>query len=270
MRYATNEKQCIGENMLNILLSGCFGKLSRAVIEYAETRGDVRILAGIDPTKTCKTLPFPVFAAPAEVRGLKPDVIIDCSLPKALPALLGYATAVQIPMVIATTGYGEEEFALIEKAAKQVAILQSGNMSLGIFLLKELARQAAQVLGESFDIEIIEAHHNQKIDAPSGTAYMLADAVNDGLSEPHAFAYERQSKTEPRKKNEIGMHAVRGGTITGEHTVLFAGFDEVIELTHRAYSKAIFAAGCISAARFMAGKPAGRYRMDDIVNPCSQ
>jgi len=254
--------------MLNILLSGCNGRLSRAVIEYVETREDVRILAGIDPASTCKTLPFPVFATPADVRGLKPDVIIDCSLPRALPALLDYAVHENIPTVIATTGYDDEDFARIDDAAKSVAVLQSGNMSLGIFLLKELARQAAQVLGENFDVEVIEAHHNQKVDAPSGTAIILANAVNDGLAEPHAFTHERHSKREPRPKNEIGIHAIRGGTITGEHTVLFAGFDEVIELTHRAHSKAIFAAGCISAARFMAGKPAGRYRMDDIVNPC--
>jgi 4-hydroxy-tetrahydrodipicolinate reductase len=143
-------------------------------------------------------------------------------------------------------------------------VFQSGSMSLGILLLKQLARQAAQALGESFDVEIIEAHHNQKIDAPSGTALILAGAVNEGLDAPRDYTYERQSRREPRGKNEIGIHSVRGGTQPGEHTVLFAGFDEVVELTHRAYSKRIFAAGCLAAARWLPGKPAGRYGMDDM------
>ena len=254
--------------MLNILLSGCYGKLSRAVIEYAETREDVRILAGVDPASDCRPLPFPVFATPCAVSGVVPDVIIDCSLPKALPALLDYAIRENLPVVTATTGFDDTQLALLDQAAAHIPVFQSGNMSLGIFLLKELARHAAQTLGETFDIEIIEAHHNQKIDAPSGTAFMLADAVNEGLAAPRAVTHERHSKREPRAKNEIGMHAVRGGTITGEHTVLFAGFNEVIELSHKAHNKGIFAAGCISAARFMADKPAGRYNMDDVVNPC--
>ena len=254
--------------MLNVLLSGCYGKLCRAIIEYAETREDVRILAGIDPANECKSLPFPVFASPGEVSGLRPDVIIDCSSPKALPALLDYAVREHLPVVTATTGFSDAELALLSDAAKRIAVFQSGNMSLGIFLLKELARQAAQTLGETFDIEIIEAHHNQKIDAPSGTAFMLADAVNAGLSAPRHYTHERESRREARPKNEIGMHALRGGTIVGDHTVVFAGFNEVIELTHRAHSKGIFAAGCISAARFLADKPPGRYNMDDMVNPC--
>jgi len=251
--------------MLNILLSGCYGKLARAVIEYAETRGDVRILAGIDPSPVCKNMPFPVFPEPGEVSGLRPDVIVDCSLPRALPALLEYAIREKLPLVIATTGYGDTENSLVDEAAKRIPVFQSGNMSLGVFLLKNLARQAAQALGESFDIEITEAHHNQKVDAPSGTAYILADAVNEGLNAPRAYAYERQSKRSPRPKEEIGIHSIRGGTMAGEHTVLFAGFDEVVELSHRAYSKGIFAAGCVAAARFLVDKPAGRYNMDDMI-----
>ena len=254
--------------MLNILLSGCYGKLGGAILEYAGTRDDVRIIAGIDPG-FAKTMPFPVFkqpdALPAELR---PDAVIDCSLPMALPGLLAFAQHENLPVVLAATGYGDAEYAMIDEAAKQIPVFQSGNMSLGIFLLKQLARQAAQVLGESFDIEITEAHHGQKIDAPSGTAYILGEAVNDGLLAPRPYSYERQSRREARPKEEIGMHSVRGGTISGEHTVLFAGFDEVVELTHRAYSKKIFAAGCVSAARFLAGRPAGRYGMEDMVNPC--
>lgn len=256
--------------MLNILLSGCYGKLSRAVIEYAERHsGDVRILGGIDPAPPHKPLPFPVFAAPGAVSGIRPDVILDCSLPQALPALLEYAVREQLPLVIATTGYSAAEFSMLADAAKRIPVFHSGNMSLGIFVLKELVRQAACVLGESFDIEVVEAHHNQKIDAPSGTAYILAEAVNQGLAAPRDYTYERHSLHAPRPKDEIGVHSIRGGTICGEHTVIFAGFDEVIELTHRAYSKNIFAAGCVCAARFMAeGKAPGRYGMEHIVNPC--
>ncbi|MCL2300814.1 MAG: 4-hydroxy-tetrahydrodipicolinate reductase [Firmicutes bacterium] len=250
--------------MLNILLSGCYGKLSRAVTEYCETRGDARVVAGIDHAAGRAPLPFPVFESPAGVGGVRPDVVIDCSHPSLLPALLEFCLREKLPAVLATTGYGEGEYAMIEQAAKRIPVFQSGNMSLGILLLKQLARLAAQTLGDSFDIEILEAHHNQKIDAPSGTAYILAEAVNEGLDAPRAYAYERHSLREPRPKGEIGMHSVRGGTVPGEHTVLFAGFDEVLELTHRAYSKRIFAAGCLAAARWLPDKPAGRYGMDDL------
>jgi len=254
--------------MLNILLSGCYGKLSRAVIEYCETRGDARVAAGIDPAAGRAPLPFPVFPSPAAVEGVRPDVALDCSLPKALPALLEFTLREKLPLVVATTGYGEREYALLEEAAKRIPVFQSGNMSLGILVLKQLARQAARALGESFDVEIVEAHHNQKVDAPSGTAYILAGAVNEGLAAPRGYVYERQSRREARPAGEIGIHSVRGGTQPGEHTVLFAGFDEVLELTHRAYSKRIFAAGCLAAARWLADKPAGRYGMDDMVNLC--
>jgi len=251
--------------MLNILLSGCYGKLSRAILEYRETQQDTRIIAGIDPGPGRPALPFPVFPEPGAVEGVRPDVVLDCSLPRALPGLLEFALREKLPLVLATTGYGEAEYAMIEQAARRIPVFQSGNMSLGILLLKQLARQAAAVLGESFDIEIVEAHHNQKVDAPSGTAYILAQAVNEGLAIPHAYAYERHSLREARPKNEIGIHSVRGGTVPGEHSVLFAGFDEILELTHRAYSKRIFAAGCLAAARWLPDKPAGRYGMDDMV-----
>jgi len=252
--------------MLNILLSGCNGKLSRAVIEYCETQRDARVVAGIDHAPARGPLSFPVFPNAAELDGVKPDMVLDCSHPSLLPSLLEFCIRENLPAVLATTGYGEGEFAMIAQAAMRIPVFQSGNMSLGILLLKQLAKQAAKVLGESFDIEIVESHHNQKIDAPSGTAYILADAVNEGLASPRDYAYERQSKREARPEHEIGMHSIRGGTITGEHTVIFAGFDEVVELTHRAYSKRIFAAGCLAAARWLADKPAGRYSMDDMFN----
>ena len=252
--------------MTNILLSGCYGKLSRAILEYCETRQDARVVAGIDHTAGRAPLPFPVFESPASVSGIRPDVVLDCSHPSLLPSLLEFCLREKLPAVLATTGYGEGEYAMIEQAAKRIPVFQSGNMSLGILLLKQLARQAAAALGESFDIEIIEAHHNQKVDAPSGTAYILAGAVNDGLASPREYTYERHSLREARPKDTIGIHSVRGGTQPGEHTVLFAGFDEVVELTHRAYSKRIFAAGCLAAARWLPDKPAGRYGMDDMVD----
>ena len=254
--------------MLNILLNGCCGKLSRAVIEFAETQGNVRIVAGIDPGIGRAPLPFPVFKSFAEAGDIRPDVILDGSLPAALPGLLDYALRKALPLVICTTGYGEAEHAMVDEAAKRIPIFQSGNMSLGIALLRQLAKQAAALLGESFDIEIIEAHHNQKIDAPSGTAYILGSAVNEGLASPRPYEFNRQPRHEPRPKEEIGMHSVRGGTFAGEHTVLFAGFDEAIELTHKAYSKRIFAAGAVKAACFIAGCKPGRYSMADMVNPC--
>lgn len=254
--------------MLDILLSGCNGNLSRAVLEYCETLEDARVVAGIDPAAGRAPLPFPVFPSPASLKGVRPDVALDCSLPKALPGLLEFVLREKLPLVVATTGYGEGEVALLEEASRRIPVFHSGNMSLGILLLKQLAKQAAQVLGGAFDIEIIEAHHNRKIDAPSGTAYILADAVNEGLAAPREYTYERHSARHARAREEIGIHSVRGGTVPGEHSVIFAGFDEVVELTHRAYSKRIFAAGCLAAARYLADKPAGLYDMDDMVNPC--
>jgi len=254
--------------MLHILLNGCYGRLSGAIIEFAQEQPNVQIIAGIDPGAGRASLPFPVYQSLNEAAGIAPDVILDCSLPAALPKLLEYAIAKKLPLVIATTGYGEAESAMIDEAAKQIPVFQSGNMSLGIALLQQLARQTAQVLGESFDVEIIEAHHNKKIDAPSGTALILGGAVNEGLTAPRAYEFNRQPKREARPKEEIGIHSVRGGTITGEHTVLFAGFDEVIELTHKAYSKRIFAVGAVNAARFITKCKPGRYAMADMVNPC--
>ncbi|MDR1927733.1 MAG: 4-hydroxy-tetrahydrodipicolinate reductase [Oscillospiraceae bacterium] len=258
--------------MLNLALSGCCGKLCRAVAEYIQTQADIRVFCGIDPGHTLPgvTFPFPVFPSFAAVQGAKPEVILDCSHPKALPGLLEYALREHIPAVVATTGYGETEFQLLDQAAKHIPVFYSANMSLGIQLLKELAQKAARVLGESFDIEIVEAHHNQKIDAPSGTAYLLADAVNKALAAPRDYEFNRQAKREVRKKSEIGFHAIRGGTIVGEHSVIFAGFDEVITLTHSAGSKRLFAAGCVAAVRFVLDKPAGRYGMEDLVQLCCE
>ncbi|MDR3313052.1 MAG: 4-hydroxy-tetrahydrodipicolinate reductase [Oscillospiraceae bacterium] len=254
--------------MLTIFLSGCYGKLCHAVTECADTQEDLRITGGIDQATGKGALPFPVYPSPAAVQGGKPDVIIDCSHPSILPGLLEYALRERVPLVIATTGYGATEHSLLAEAAKRIPVFYGRNMSLGVSLLKELAKSAARVLGSGFDVEIVEAHHNQKIDAPSGTALLLAEAVNEVLDEPYAFAYERQSRSEPRRHSEIGIHSIRGGSIVGDHSVIFAGFDEVITLQHSAGSKRLFAAGCVSAARFIVRQEPGCYGMDDLVRIC--
>ncbi len=195
----------------------------------------------------------------------KPDVIIDFSHPSALPDLLNYCKMNSVPLVIGTTGYSDEEKAQITTASAQIPIFFTFNMSLGINLLAELARKAAQVLGSQFDIEIVEKHHNRKKDAPSGTAIMLAEAINDELDNSKRYVYDRHSVRKPRDKEEIGMHSIRGGTIVGEHDIIFAGHDEVITLSHQAQSREVFAVGAVNAAVFLAGKPAGLYAMGDLI-----
>ena len=192
-------------------------------------------------------------------------MIIDFSHPSALEPLLAYATAHKIPAVIATTGLSAEQKEQLAEAAKEIPLFFSANMSLGINLLISLAKKAAALLEESFDIEIIERHHNQKIDAPSGTALAIADGISEVLKNPPEYVYDRHSVRRKRKKNEIGLHAVRGGTIVGDHEVLFAGNDEVIELKHSAASKEVFAVGAVKAAKFLAGKRPGMYSMTDLV-----
>ena len=206
--------------------------------------------------------PFPIFTSPEEFQG-KVDVIVDFSHHSALPGLLDYAMATNTPLVVCTTGHTEEETAAMKAAAERVAVFFSRNMSLGINLLISLCRRAAATLGADFDIEIIEKHHNKKLDAPSGTALMIADAISEG--EEHPYVYDRHAERRARERGEIGLHAVRGGTIVGEHEVLFCGKDEVITLSHSAASREVFATGAIRAARFMKGKSAGFYNMDDVL-----
>ena len=196
---------------------------------------------------------------------LVPDVIIDFSNPAVLDDMLGFAAKNSVPCVICTTGYSQEQIDKIKEASKKIAIFYSGNMSLGINLLIELSKQAARVLGDGFDIEIVEKHHNQKIDAPSGTALMLADGISQTLSEEPQYVYDRHAYRKKRSKNEIGIHAVRGGTIVGEHEVIFAGHDEVVTLTHQAQSKEVFAVGAVNAAVFLAGQKSGMYNMGDML-----
>lgn len=249
--------------MTNILLCGCTGKMGRVVTELAAKRDDCQVIAGVD-LSTDANIGFPIFAAAAEFTG-KADVIIDFSHPSALEPLLRYAVGSQTPAVIATTGLGQDQLDLIHTASDRIPVFFSANMSIGVSLITELAEKAARVLGGSFDIEIVEKHHNQKIDAPSGTALMLANAISAELEKAPDYEYDRHAKRAPRGKNEIGIHAVRGGTITGEHEIIFAGHDEIVTISHSARSKQIFAAGAVNAAVFIKTKPAGLYAMKDLV-----
>lgn len=249
--------------MTDILLSGCCGRMGRAIASYVNEQDEFNIVAGIDINGGEKE--FPVFVSPFSFNG-KADVIIDFSSPAALPGLLEYAVKNKIPAVIATTGLSEAHIELIHKAAEEIPVFFSANMSLGVNLVCELAKVAAKVLGDSYDIEIIEAHHNQKVDAPSGTALMIADSISDELSTRPNYEYNRQAKREKRPKNEIGIHSVRGGTIIGEHEVIFAGYNEVIKISHSAASKELFAAGAVNASKFIKDKNPGLYSMSDIVS----
>lgn len=248
--------------MKKIILSGCSGKMGRVVASIIENRTDCEIVAGIDihPMDAA----FPVFATASQCPAA--DVIIDFSHPSCVVPLLDHAKANNIPAVICTTGLGEEELAAVHAAAEEIPVFFSANMSLGVNLMAELCKKAAALLGSDFDVEIIEKHHNQKIDAPSGTALMLADAVASALPYTAHYEYDRHSRRQKREKNEIGIHAVRGGTIVGEHEVIFAGRDEVLTISHSAASKEIFAVGAVNAAVFLAGQPKGLYNMGSLVD----
>ena len=248
--------------MIRILLSGCNGKMGRVITACVKQRCDCEIVAGFDiNTDTCD---FPVYARP-ENCNVEADVIIDFSHPAALDGVLCYAREHALPVVLATTGLSDEQKARVNEAAMHIPVFSSANMSLGVSLLTELARKAAAVLGNDFDIEIVEKHHNQKVDAPSGTALMLGDAISEGLSFEPEYVFDRHSVRRKRDKKEIGFSAIRGGTIVGEHDIIFAGHDEVITLSHSAQSKEIFAVGGINAAVFLVGKEPGMYTMRDLV-----
>ena len=249
--------------MTKIILSGCYGTMGRVIKEICDKEKEVQIVAGVD-AYDAKEYDFPVYASFDDV-DITADVIIDFSNPALIDSLLKYAKESNVPAVIATTGYDDEQLEKINGAAKEVAIFFTFNMSLGINLLIELSKQATKVLGNDFDIEIIEKHHNQKVDAPSGTAIMIANAISDTLEEKPLYEYDRHSKREKRPKNEIGIHSVRGGTIVGEHEVIFAGTDEIVSIKHQAMSKKIFACGAVNAAKFLVDKNAGIYTMKDII-----
>ncbi len=253
--------------MAGILLCGCNGKMGRVITADVSKSADCEIVAGID-LFTEELGGYPVFSSPALIDKNtieKIDVIIDFSNPAALAGLLEFAVENSKPAVISTTGLNDAQINLIKAASSKIPVFFSANMSLGVNLLCELAKKAAKVLGNDFDIEIIEMHHNQKIDAPSGTALMIADSIKSELDDDVKYEYDRHSKREKRTKNEIGIHAIRGGTITGEHEVIFAGHDEIIKISHSARSKELFATGAINAAKFLCGKPAGLYDMSAML-----
>lgn len=253
--------------MAGILLCGCNGKMGKVITAAVSQSENNEITAGVDLYAE-KLSTYPVFASPALISKDiidKIDVIIDFSNPAALAGLLEFAVENSIPAVISTTGLNNAQINLIKTAATKIPVFFSANMSLGVNLLCELAKKAAKVLGDSFDIEIVEMHHNQKIDAPSGTALMIANSIKSELDDGIKYEYDRHSKREKRTKNEIGIHAVRGGTITGEHEVIFAGHDEIIKISHSARSKELFATGAINAAEFLCGKPAGLYDMSAML-----
>lgn len=226
-------------------------------------RDDATIVAGVDKFNNNMT-DFPVYESILDVKE-EADVVIDFSNPSLLDSLLEYGKNTKTALVIATTGHDDCQKKKIAEASKECPVFFTYNYSLGINLLATLAKKAAALLGDEFDIEIVEQHHNQKIDAPSGTALMLADAINEELDNRMKYEYDRHSKREKRTKNEIGMHSIRGGTIVGEHEIIFAGRDEIITLSHSARSKEVFAVGAVNAAVFMTGKEAGMYDMAELV-----
>lgn len=247
---------------MKAVISGALGAMGRVVAANAAAQ-DIEVIAGVDRFASDE-LKYPVFEGFANCSVI-PDVIIDFSHPSTLPSLLDFAKKNNIPAVIATTGMTENDIAMIKEASKEIPLFFTFNMSLGVNLLCELAKYAAAILGKGFDIEIVEKHHHRKIDAPSGTAIMLANSITEALEYDPELVYERHSKREPRKSTEIGMHAIRGGTIVGEHDVMFCGTDEVITLSHSAGSRAVFATGALKAANFIVKQPAGLYDMKAMI-----
>ncbi len=249
--------------MIKIIMNGCNGKMGQVISRIVAEDSACEIVAGFDIADN-GTNTYPVYTNPADFKG-DADVVIDFSHPDSLEGLLAYCKEKKLPVIVATTGLSNQQKNIMEAASAHIPVFFSANMSLGINLLIDLAKKATKLLGESFDIEIIEKHHNQKIDAPSGTALAIADAISEDMDTDAEYVYDRHTSRKKRKKSEIGIHAVRGGTIVGEHSVIFAGTDEIIELKHQAASKEIFAVGAVKAAKFLAGKTAGMYCMNDLI-----
>ncbi len=250
--------------MVRIIMSGCNGFMGRVVTDIVAADEDAEIVAGVDlEDKKDKT--YPVFTRIADC-DVEADVVIDFSSPKALDGLIDYCTEKKVAAIFCTTGYTKEQMEQIRAAAEKTAVMKSANMSLGINMLLKLVQEAAKLLAPAgFDMEIVERHHNLKVDAPSGTALALADSINEALEQQYEYKFDRSQDRKRREKYEIGISAVRGGNIVGEHEVIFAGLDEVIEFKHTAYSKSVFAKGAVQAAKYMAGKPAGFYDMGDVI-----
>lgn len=250
--------------MVRIIMHGCNGKMGQVITGLAADDPNAQIVAGIDIADN-RDNGYPVFTDIKKC-DVAADVIVDFAAAAAVDALLDYSVEKQIPVVLCTTGLSDEQLAKVKECSTKVAILKSANMSLGINTLMKLLKDAANVFAPAgYDIEIVEKHHNQKVDAPSGTAIALADSINEARGGEYEYVYDRSQVRKKRDKKELGISAVRGGTIVGEHEVIFAGIDEVIEFKHTAYSKSVFAKGAVEAAKFLAGKPAGMYDMADVI-----
>lgn len=250
--------------MIKVIMNGCNGHMGRVICDIVKNDNDAQIVAGVDVVAS--NAPFPTFLDINDC-DMPADVIIDFSTASAVPEVINYAVSKKIPVVICTTGLSDETIKLMSDAAQVIPVFRSANMSLGINLLASILKKYANVLYEAgFDVEIVERHHNQKIDAPSGTALLLGDAVNESCGNELEYVYDRSQVREKRARNQLGYSAVRGGTIVGDHEVIFAGKDEVIEFTHSAYSKEVFAVGAVKAAKFVAGKAPGKYDMQDVMS----
>lgn len=250
--------------MTKVIMHGCNGRMGQVISGLIAADEEIEIVAGVDVSNHINN-PYPVFSSILEC-DVKADVIIDFASAKAVDGLVEYCIKEQVPCVLCTTGLSEEQLKMVEEASKKVAILKSANMSLGINLLLKMLKEATYVLaGAGYDIEIVEKHHNQKLDAPSGTALALADSINEELNQEYEYVYDRSQVRQKRSKKEIGISAVRGGTIVGDHDVIFAGMDEVITFSHTAYSRSVFGKGAIQAAKFLKGKEAGMYDMSHVI-----
>ena len=250
--------------MVRAIMHGCNGHMGQVITGLIKDDADIEIVAGIDLVD-CRDNGYPVYTDINDCK-VEADVIIDFASAKATDALLAYGIARQVPMVLCTTGLTAEQLQAVEEASRKVAVLKSANMSLGVNMLLKLLKEAANILVPAgFDIEIVEKHHNRKVDAPSGTALALADSINESLGNVYEYKFDRSQTRQKRDKKEIGISAVRGGTIVGDHDVIFAGTDEVVTFSHTAYSKAIFGKGALEAAKFLVGKAVGLYTMEDVI-----
>lgn len=251
--------------MTKVIMHGCNGRMGQVICGLIAEDSEIEVVAGIDVSNHIKNS-FPVFDDIKKC-DVEADVIIDFASAKAVDGLLEYCVEKQVPCVLCTTGLSDEQLERVKKASQKVAILKSANMSLGINLLLKMLKEATHVLANAgYDIEIVEKHHNQKLDAPSGTALALADSINEELNNEYEYIYDRSQVRKKRDKKEIGLSAVRGGTIVGDHDVIFAGMDEVITFSHTAYSRAVFGKGAIQAAKFLKGRPAGMYNMSNVID----
>ena len=251
--------------MVKIIMHGCNGKMGQVITDIVKNDENTEIVAGVDVSNHIQNT-YPVFASIKDC-DVQADVVIDFAATVAVDDLLDYCVEKKLPVVLCTTGLSEEQLARVEEAAKETAVLKSANMSLGVNMLLRLLQDELKTLAPAgFDVEIVEKHHNLKVDAPSGTALALADSINEAMDNQYEYVYDRSQVRQRRDAKELGISAVRGGTIVGEHEVIFAGTDEVIEFKHTAYSKAIFAKGAVQAAKFLAGKAAGRYDMRDVID----